>query len=394
MCFCCCGRKSILIYAIVKSSFVFISSISVISMFSSSTDIYKSLLLKIQKLEDEPSSSSTSNSNNYNNRYNYYDYYDYYSYYKIKRDNSRRIDDNYYPYYTYTNYDTYSYFCILTLTKEDINKVGIDFIKSLKGIECGLGVVLFIFSLLFLVIEIIFLFFSCGIKEYKVLKDSTFRILNIIKILCITLSIIFIFLSVGYGCFLFYAYFDYVALIYHYDRCVRGIILGIAYGFYGSLNYIFLTCAFCKERTHFINVYCQSNPGSEAKYDINGNPILLNIQSNLPVQQPVSSPVYGILNNRLDNNFSSNILMNGKNNIINNRPPGNLVLNQNIIGLDNPSSSSNILKNEKNNKKLHITKTISNRKRNSKRNSKSNSKSNIKINNILENDKTIQNSEN
>ena len=86
--------------------------------------------------------------------------------------------------------------------------------------------------------------------------------------------------------------------------------------------------------------------------------------------------------------------MNGNNNIINNRPPGNLMLNQNIIGVDNPSSSSNILKNEKNNKKLHITKTISNRKRNSKRNSKSNSKSNIKINNILENDKTIQNSEN
>ena len=62
MCLCCCTtRKSILIYAVVISSFAFIYGIIAIANFGSSTDIYKALIEKLDYLDKQPSSSQSSN---------------------------------------------------------------------------------------------------------------------------------------------------------------------------------------------------------------------------------------------------------------------------------------------------------------------------------------------
>ena len=311
MCFCCCiTRKSILIYAIAICSIAFIYGIIAISKFGSSTDIYKTLINRIKYLESHPESSSTKSKVNYNNYYNndydddYNDYYN--SNYKKKNNKTRKIQSIYNnPYYPY-NYDIYtnskieegildwaSYIEIQSLKYDDLQNKGYGFVKRLKGIENGLGVILFIFPLLFLVINIIFLIFVCGIKEYKVLPDTTFNIFNIIKITCTILSTIFIFLSVLYAILLVVALIQYIVLVQILDSCSIGIIVGMVFGYYGIWYYIILTCAFCNERTHFLNVGCESKPGPEAKYDINGNalthgnPLASPITVVIPQSQPV-----------------------------------------------------------------------------------------------------------
>ena len=307
MCFCCCTtRKSILIYSIVTSSFAFIYGIVAISKFGSRTDIYKVLMEKIKALEQQSDYSSSSTKNNNNNLYDYYDDdyeynsgynsgynngYNNYNYnygYKVKNKNNtiRRIDNNNingYPYLYDDYYDnskyaeallnTASYINIMSLSKEEIQTKGYGFVKRLKGIENGLGVILFIFPLIFLAVEIVFLIFVCGIKEYKVLPDSTFNIFNIIKIICITLSTIFIFLSILYSVLLVVVLVQYIKLVVMIDSCAAGIIIGMVYGYYGLWYYIILACAFSHERTKFLTVGCQSKPGPDAKYDVNGNPL-------------------------------------------------------------------------------------------------------------------------
>ena len=150
MCFCCCiTRKSILIYAIVICSFAFIYGIVAISKFGSSTDIYKFLIEKIKDLESSPASLSTkSNGNNnyYNNYYNndYDDYNNYYnSYYKKKNNKTRKIQSIYNDNYYYL-LDSASYLKIQSLSKYHLQNKGYGLVKSLKGIENGLGVILFI----------------------------------------------------------------------------------------------------------------------------------------------------------------------------------------------------------------------------------------------------------
>ena len=79
MCFCCCvTRKSILIYAIVISSFAFIYGIVAISKFGSSTEIYKALINKLKELEKKNqytsySTSSTTSTTKFNYDYDDYD---------------------------------------------------------------------------------------------------------------------------------------------------------------------------------------------------------------------------------------------------------------------------------------------------------------------------------
>ena len=191
---------------------------------------------------------------------------------------------NIYPYTYYTSKyvesigNTLSFINIQKLKKEDLKNRNYGLIKSLKGIECGLGVILFIFPLIFLIIEIVFLIFIRGTKEYQVLPNTTFNIFNIIKILCITFSIIFIFLSVLYGFLLVVAYIQYIFLVISIDSCAIGIIIGMAFGYYGFWYYIVLSCAFYSERTKFVNVGSEEKPGPEAQYDINGNIIPRNTQ--------------------------------------------------------------------------------------------------------------------
>ena len=311
MCFCCCvTRKSILIYAIVISSFAFIYGIVAIAKFGSSTEIYKVLVNKLEELEKQNQYSSYSTSsttsttkfnydydydyyddynnnyyNNYNNGYNNNNNnYNYNGYYKtkVKRRNSNKDDLYYSGVLTGNPYnnelakailDSASYSQIRSLKPEDIREGGYGLIKSLKGIENGLGVILFIFPLIFLITEIIFMITICGIKEYQVLSDTAFKVFNVIRILCITFSIIFIFLSILYSVLLVVVLVQYIVLVAIIDSCAIGIIIGMAYGYYGLWYYIILSCAFCNERTLFLKVGCESNPGPDAQYRLNGDPI-------------------------------------------------------------------------------------------------------------------------
>ena len=87
---------------------------------------------------------------------------------------------------------------IMALTPLDYEKTNYVVLKSLKGIDNGLGVVLFIFSILFLGAEIVYLIFVCGIKESQVLSIKLYSIFNILKIVTYSLSITSIFLSILY----------------------------------------------------------------------------------------------------------------------------------------------------------------------------------------------------
>ena len=246
MCFCCCvTRKSILIYAIVISSFAFISGIVAIAKFGSSTKIYKALVNRLKELEKENQYSydydnfddyynNNNNNNNYNN--NNYNNYNYNSYYKTKgnRRNSNK-DNDYYPYVNPYNsefakavLDSASYFVIIKLGSRDLNQKSYGLIKRLKGIENGLGVILFIFSLIFLIIEIIFMITICGIKEFQVLSDKTYKVFDTIRILCITFSTILIFLSILYSILLVVVIAQYLHLIHIVDSCVIGVIIGVS----------------------------------------------------------------------------------------------------------------------------------------------------------------------
>ena len=273
----------------VISIIAFIYGIVAISKFGSKTTVYKKLIEKLEALESNKTSSSSS-SDYYNSRNNY-------PYYKInqKENNKRRNDGNYGNYGNYqvtpisnevaiSILDAASISIINSLTNEDISRKSYGMVKSLKGIENGLGVVLFIFPIIFLVIEIVFLVLICGDREYKVLPTTTFNILNVIKIICQALSIIFIFLSLLYGVLLAVALSQFYLIIPYTDSCSIGIIVGMVYGYYLFWFYITLSVSFSKERDIFKNIGTVENPGPEAKIDANGNQIVRVVQPQ--VDQP------------------------------------------------------------------------------------------------------------
>lgn len=161
-------------------------------------------------------------------------------------------------------------------------------IKSLKGIENGLGTILFIFPLKFLICSIVFVIFTCGIKEYQILSNTIFNILNIMKIICITLTSIFSILSLLYAILMIAVLIQYINLINIIDSCVVGIFIGMVYGYYGIWYYVVLVCAFAKERTMMINIENEEKPGPDAKYDIQGNPrVVPNAIVIIPSQQMI-----------------------------------------------------------------------------------------------------------
>lgn len=94
---------------------------------------------------------------------------------------------------------------IWSLTYKDLQEKKYDLIKRLKGIENGLGIILFIFPLIFLVAEIVYIIFVCGIKETQVLRITTYTVFNILKIITMTLAIIFILLALLYSILLMLA---------------------------------------------------------------------------------------------------------------------------------------------------------------------------------------------
>ena len=244
MCFCCCmTRKSIIIYLMVINVIAFIYGIVAISEFDSSTEIYKYLINTLDNLEN----SSTRRLYPYT--YNYNDY----NYAKLILDEATITEIN-------------------KLTKDDVDKFGL--IRSLKGIENGLGVVIFVFTILFLAAEIVYLVFAWGTKEFQIMSTTTFNILNGVKIGVYTFSIIFIFLSLLYGILLFAAFIQWMMFLGIMDSCSLGMLVGYVYGYYSFWIFITLACGFGKERSLFLEVGSEEKPGPKAEYDVNGNPIV------------------------------------------------------------------------------------------------------------------------
>ena len=285
MCYCCCPtRKGIIIYMMVVSIIAFIYGIVAISYFGSSTDIYKYFKNKLDDL-DKSSSSSSSGSSNSGSTYSYYgsysnNYNNPIGYNKETEKWAKAVLDSVSKGYIDELNSTSSY--------------STSVIGNLKGIENGLGVVLFIFPIIFLVIEIVFLVFTCGNKEFTPLPETTFKVLNAIKIICLTLSVIFIFLSILYGILLAVAYVEYINIVQNFDSCVIGIFVGMIYGYYGFWYYITISVGFSKERDLFKQVGSVENPGPGAKFDANGNPIVPVVQAVIQPVQPAIQPVQPI----------------------------------------------------------------------------------------------------
>ena len=267
MCFCCCQtRKGILIYSIIISTLAFIYGIIVISEFGSKTDVYEALIKKIEYLE----AKGDTNTNSDDFRRYYFGYY-----------GKRRLTSYNYPYGYYSNYEAYEYAKnvldtesmdkISSLTYKDLQEKKYDLIKRLKGIENGIGIFLFIFPLILLVAEIVYIIFVCGIKETQVLRITTYTVFNILKIITMTLAIIFILLALLYSILLMLAMIQYKNIMSNADSCVIGIIIGIIFGYYSCIYYIYyiiLSCNFSREHRLFKEVGSADRPGPKAQYDI------------------------------------------------------------------------------------------------------------------------------
>lgn len=261
---CCCKtRQSINIYLIVSSSLYLIYGIYVIILLPSKTGIYKSFKQELEIIIDGI------------NRHNSYHSSDRNlnmikpikaTYLKINRNMEEDINDM----------DYNSYIQLLNISYKDVEKYPHDIILNLKSIE-GIEITSFVFVIIFLIIQIIFLVFSCGIKQYQVLSSNIFNIFKIIKFVCIILSSIFIALSLIYGILLHVSLFQYGDFIQNTDQCDFGITMGILFGYSGVGYYITLLICFIYERKIFLEVGTSENPGPQAQYDINGNKILNNI---------------------------------------------------------------------------------------------------------------------
>ena len=152
----------------------------------------------------------------------------------------------------YSTTDTYKY----------TYKIG--FSKHLKGIEIGMGGIIFIFPIIFFAMSIVFLVFSCGIRQYQVLPPKKYIILNILKILCIVISSILIAVSFIYSILINIAFNDI-----HKDK-----VLNIFLGYLITVYYIVCVVLLCSERKLFYLVGTSIAPGPYALFDINSQPII------------------------------------------------------------------------------------------------------------------------
>ena len=285
MCICCCtSRKSLLIYAIVVTTITVIYGIVTISQFGSNTEVYKVLKARIEL---------------YNTLKSLLTFY------------TRSLDDRD---IAYSIQDAESIYKINHLQAKDFEKTSYNLITKLKGIENGAGVFLFVLSIIFLVAEIIYLIFACGIRETQLASTSCYCIFNILKIITYTLAIIAIFYSAAYGIILIIILVQYMALVMNIDSCSTGIIYGIVYAYYSFWAYITLSCIFGRERQLFKSVGSVANPGTAALFDINGNPIARPAVSTqvvvVPqgVVQPMNYPYQnlGNTNQQADSTFIQN----------------------------------------------------------------------------------------
>ena len=265
-------RKSLLIFAIITSAVIFIYGIATLATFGSDTEIYEVLIWMIDNIEESGSNPFYPDLSGYSGYSGIFSDYDFPEF-ETDKDSA----------------DDKSLTKIMNFKKKYLNSKSYGLVKSLDGIEKGLGSLLFIFNILLLAASIVYLIFAWGIKEKQLLPTNTFNIFNIAKLVTLIISLIFIILSLLYGILLSAAVSQYKSLLDNIDSCTDGIIVGIIYGFLSFLYYISLAWAFAQEHRLFREVGNVDKPGVLAEYDVSGNSIGREVRDVI-VQQPEENP--------------------------------------------------------------------------------------------------------
>ena len=314
MCICCCTtRKILIIYGIAISGIAFIYEIVVIYNFASITNNYKILMKEFELYE-------TFKELDVNNLEFYYDIYDYY----LPNGDIKKFFDRYDSDYTYV--ETYTY----------------RLLKKLKGIENGFVIPFFIFTIIFLAAEIVYLYFAYGISEYQLLKEKTYKVLNILKIISFFFSIILVPLNICFTVLAIFAFFQYINFPESFDDCLAGMLLDIFLGIYNIYFYLNLIFNFFKELTLFRKVGSDISPGENAAYDLNGNQITRTAQGQqiIGINQQMLNPNINLSNQqvRIYNNQAQETIPTGNEEQI----QQNQVTQEQLVISQNPTSSQRI----------------------------------------------------
>jgi len=215
-------------------------------------------------------------------------------------------------------------------------------IKRLKGIENGFVIPFFIFTLIFLAAEIVYLYFACGNGENQLLKEKTYKVLNILKIITFIFSIIFVLLSICFTIMVQIAYIQYLDFIIFFDVCAAGILMDIFLGYYSFFYYLNLLCIFYKELSLFKKVGSETSPGENAAYDVNGNRIVRTVQDQqvIGINQQTIIPNMNFSNQqvRIYNNQAQETIPAGNEEQI----QQNQVTQEQLVISQNPASSQRI----------------------------------------------------
>ena len=189
--------------------------------------------------------------------------------------------------------------------------------------------------------SIAFLVFTCGIREYQVLPEKNFIILNILKILCIVISSILIALSFIYSVLINIIFHDI-----HKDKSVN-----IMLGYFFMLYYILSVSLFSVERKHFYLVGTSTAPGPYALYDLNYQPIIHAQAVN------IVSPSYVVGQVPINQMYPPKSYIQNIQNISDNQNPQNLYIKQNLVD----ENSENRMNKEKATEKKSIDLNVNNK---------------------------------
>lgn len=294
MCFCCCStRQTINTFLLIITGSFFAYSIITISDHASNTLLYETFEDKLETAKPTSARPSENNGNNYNNMNTVNNNETNNSNITDEHGNrrNRRIDDDDLENYISQNYakyvsdlkDVYSYYYISSLTYFDFENKKYNILKDLRSIEKGFCVTFMVMQIIFLILLLIFLCYSCGDKEYTLSSETTFNVLLNIKTICIILSILLTILSIIYSTLLSVALVQYIQFIPNakVDTFMKRISVGISYGIYGFIYFIFLSCGFCSEKNLFIDLGYEGFPGKLAKFYSDGTPYTRNHVSHL-----------------------------------------------------------------------------------------------------------------
>jgi len=249
--------------------------------------------------------------------------------------------------YNYKLQDYDSFMNILFLESNEFNNKSYGIIKKLNSIENGIGIILFIFNLLFLGSEILVFIYSLGDKEFTLLSNKIFNILNYTLIISLILSSIFLVLSLTYGILLDTSFNEYDEIVrVDYDSCEDNIMIGTIYGYYGFWHYIVLIVGFPVLRYKFIKVGYGDKPGPLSQFDINGNRIIRS-HSNMQIQAQSQLIIPSQINNTDQHQISQGLQINpGQKQPIQNHVAKHG--NQELETINNENTNQNQLNSDKN----------------------------------------------